>query len=317
MVENFKFNKKVIYYIIIIFSGVCLLNSQSINEQGFSEKITLSLTSERDTYTWGEDIRLELIVKNISQESVLILEPSQRNDAVKLYLFDENGRIIGCGIVVDKIYYDTITLPPNGVISEDFSLACYINDTIHQWSPGGRLMAGKYRARASLSDIQSNFFEFQIIEPSKGEKQVADEIVEKLINYKDRDQAIKDGKEMLLKYPNSVFVPNIYVWLMVHLRSSENYLIRYDELIQLALEFIKKFPNSGDLISALSSYEAGLRGKLGIGKRQIATAEQWKTIENKLVELKSQYPSERVVRYINKYVKMSKQWEKQLEKEKK
>lgn len=316
MFTKFYLPWKKNFHCVFVLFWLVLINTFFGRAQDLSGKITLELTSERALYTWGEYIRLELIIRNVFQETLRIPNPSQKNNVVQLFLSDEHGKVITSGIIYSE-GIDTIELRANNLVSEDFSLIFYSNDTVNWGNPGCRLMAGKYKAQASLGNVKSNHFEFRVVEPTDEQRHIANEIFSKLVEWNNLGQAIDDGKILLQKHGYSVYGPQIYSKVITLLRYQSVSLMRYKELISISEEFLMKYPNSSWAFDAIAGYADGLKFKLGVGKREITSPHQWEEIEQKLNELKSKYPSERVSRYVDKYLKMSKEWEKQLEKEKK
>jgi len=293
-------------FVILLTTSLLVLSSA--NTQDLSHKISITLTADRDSFFKWEDLWFEITVKNLLNEQITIPDPSEKGSLL-LRVFDSKRQEIPRGIIDDHYGKpNQVTLPPRGMLTETIS-GIYSNDTTGRGRPGGGLVVGGYQAQAFLGDIESNVFEFRIVEPPPEEQIVAQKIVDQLVMFTRSEHAIRDAKLLLQQYPHSIYTPNIYSMLLIDLKSSNDPYQRTDELMSTALEFIQKFPNSGWAKTAIAAYVTGIRRKLGLEDRQRASTVQWASIENKLNELRNKYPHERLTRYIDQVIKSQKEWE--------
>ncbi|MDI6767002.1 MAG: hypothetical protein QME52_09290 [Bacteroidota bacterium] len=305
-------NKRYCFLIMNVIIFVCLTSITFA--QDFTGKILLNLTADTNQFVWGEDIWLELTVVNLLDREITIPYPTQDYDLKLIVTTEDEKQIYGWPHGAPG--GDSITLPQHGSWEESQRLA-QVNDTTNRGRPGGGLIAGEYKAQAILGDVQSNYFTFRVRDPNEEELFLAREIIKRLIEFQSSEQAIEDGKKLLRKYPNSVYTPNIHIWLGTHLNTKGIIEKRSDELKALALEFIERYPKSGEVGRVIGTYEIAIRYKMGISKRQKASPEQWKNIEEKLLELKKRFSHPRVSRHVDRYIRQAKAWEKVLEREQK
>lgn len=294
-----KIKQKIILFLYYILFIQCISW-----EVGFSQnlqgKIKLELSADTNVFVWGEYIWVDVSIVNLLNQEVSV--PDLRSHA-RIHITDEHGNRVQ-GPIIDAFMMVYVPVPPKSSIAESFNVEHWNDKT--EDSPGTRLLPGTYSARAVLMDVSSNILRFKVVPPSPEQRLVAREIANKIRKWRPAAQRIQDAKALLRQFPHTVYLSNIYYWLLVLLTMSDNPTERSDELVRYALEYLEKFPNRGEAQVALSCYISGLRNKLGIERDQKATPQQWRIIESELQKIKSRFPDERIARYIEQTIKYHK-----------
>jgi len=285
-----------------------ILVSRDLAAQTLVGKITLGLNLEKRVYIENEMIWPELVVRNLTDQPVTIPRPIQHG-ALRVALKDHSGSEISNGIISESILgtdLDTIVIPAGGFVIESVSLAGFVN---RRGGFGIRLVTGAYSVQTFLGDVSSPPVQFQISEIPTGEQQVSRRIRSELVTASNNQQAIQSARAIIRDFPKSVYLPEVYDWLLIYLRISNISTERSDDLLAASVELLDRYPNSGWALHAVNGYQRGLRNKLGVKKGESLSPDQQNSIKEKLSQLARKYPSERISRYVDTIVNNMKHYE--------
>lgn len=281
-----------------------LVMGHQANAQSLQNKVKVVVSADTNAFTWGQHMWLYLTIHNLTNKHVSIPDPSQGYPYVTLELIDEKGNKWNRGIIIHVTGTAQRVVAPKERIEEPYNLVDYATKGEYGHdSPGARLLPGVYKAKASLLNVHSDPFTFKVLPASVDQRSIAREIVEKLHSRVSSAQTLRSGKELLQKYPNSIYLPNIYLELFTKLAFSESPGERSDTLMKYALDFLERFQNQASAQLALSAYVEGLHNRLGVRSGEAPDPLQWRTTEIELQKLKKRFQNERLKYYIETIIK--------------
>ena len=270
---------------------------------GLEGSISLSLLTEKDSYVEGEDVRLELEVKNLRDTVTKIPVPSEAG-VVVFHIEDENGKVVP---------YDLLDEPSDAIISLAagsgwkgiLGLVIYSNDT-HNTLAGAltKILAGEYTIKATMKGVTSNAVCIKIRKLSPAEQSILADIHQAFDE--EVSHAVEHGKELIKKYQGSVYLPTIYTRLISRLRWSKIEKEQTDDLMTYAKEFIDAYPNLFSSIRAMENYMWGLEQKNGITERRTVTLFEWNDFKQQIESIKEKYKGKKVAEHIDEFVELTK-----------
>jgi hypothetical protein len=285
--------------IIILLLGMALSISGTLQAQELNGKIQMSIRLDKTLFVEGESIWPELIIENISGQDITIPNPAYPN-ILKLILKDSHDTILFdfLSARTQNKVEETIVIRGDGVINKTIDLRGYGSRANFDWPPPGcRLSANSYTLKGSLENISTGEIQFKVTKASVEQQELAKKLNELLSGHV--NESIETAKSLIKQYSGSVYLPEIYNYLIINLQMSSNHLIRSDNLINTATEFLDKFPNSGMSFLVVKDIITGYRNKFRVDRSKELSVTQAQEIENALNSLKEKYPDKRIAREID------------------
>ncbi len=272
-----------------ILSAISVHGAPS-HPQTLQGEISLQIASAKQTYVEGELIWFDVTLTNLTSSDLTIGEP-RLSEALRVAVIDQHGKYVNRGISVFRFRLDSLRLNAGDTIVYAENLAGYQNDFrgLHQGT-GERMLVGVYKVQAFLEGVSSNILDITVNPATREELVVAQEINEKLMNWRDSDQAIQEAKSLIKKYPNSPYLADMYNWLVLFLEMSKREDYQSDSLMSTSLEYLEKFHNSGAALHALNYYIEGFKKKLKIGHSKQLSAMEIGMIDFELNRVQKLYP---------------------------
>ena len=272
---------------------------QSDNRDGFTGKVSLTLTAEKEAYAEGEDIRLEVAVMNLCDTALKIPMPYLTGNIV-FHIVDAKGKVVPFDFS-DRVSNDWLRLESGRGWKEVLGLMLYSNDSLGRLAGAlTRILAGEYTFRASMKDVTSNEVCIKINKQSQSQRMELAEIHQ--VFDVNSDDSIEKGMELISKESNSVYLPTIYSRLINKMRRANSELNLNDVLLQYCEEFIEKFPDSFVPISKLEHYMFGVERAKAIVEGRVISSFQWNDFERRIEAIQEKFKGKRIVEYIDEYM---------------
>ncbi len=265
--------------------------------------ISLSLLTEKDSYVEGEDVRLELEVTNLRDTITKIPVPSEAG-VVMFHIEDERGKVVPFDLL-DEPSRATISLPVDSGWKGILGLVIYSNDS-HGTLAGAltKILAGEYTIQATMRGVTSNAVCIKIRKQLPAEQSALADIHQAFDI--DVSHAVENGKELIKKYKESVYLPTIYSRLITKLRRSQDEKESTDELMTYAEEFMDAYPNLFSSIRTMEYYLWGLEQKNGITDHRTVTLVEWNQFQQEIESIKEKYKGKKAGEKIDELVELTK-----------
>lgn len=287
--------------LLLIMASLPFVNIGFSQSEKLRGKISIQLAIEKKQLLEGENIYYELTIRNLVNREMRT--PKLSSGAFRIRVTDAQGKELSRAVILDGLeggLADYMVLKAEEVIVKTVGHNVTTGETA-RIAAGGLIAAGTYRSQAILADVKSNLVEFHVVKPTGKDWEVAQKI-DQLNKFASWEQALEDAKSLVIQYPNTVYLPNIYTRLFIRLRASSDMRHRTDELMERAMECMRKLPNSGFATTALRFYVEGLSNKLGIETGAKPSPTQQQLIDDKLRELRETFTDTKVARYIDEKI---------------
>ncbi|HUL43621.1 MAG TPA: hypothetical protein VLY03_04620 [Bacteroidota bacterium] len=280
---------------------VCSIWGVAANSEPLSlkDKISMTLSSENSICVEGLNFGIDVTITNLTSSAIAL--PRRQND-LHMMAFDEHGIPIKSD-PMSRHWNDlgTDTLIPGGQVTVTLEASFFDNDSQRKYGLlGGHLLRGDYIFQAQLQDAYSDSLLIHINSPSSSDDVVRNRLESDVIREHNMDKAVEAAKNLLSKYPESEYSPEIYEWLFIKFHSSySSHHRQNDDLMSLCLECLGKQKNTIYSSVALSYYVTGLKDKMGImGEPNIV---EKRKLQSELLKLDKKYVTDRVTRFLNTY----------------
>ena len=300
-----KYLRDLLFFPIIEIS-ILFISQNALFSQ--SNDISVEIVSERTVFQEYEEIEMVVNITNLTSHTIRIPVPDRRG-TVQIRLLDEMGDAIQSGIIVSNVFTQhKVDLPAHQLRTEPLDLGGYQNTPPTNYGiAGAQLVPGIYRIQVTYDNINSNVITFRVIQPSRSEMEVLDEIVKTTMG-RDPESNIRAAQVLLDKYHHSVYRVGMYLALWISCRNSPNPSIHYDLLRKSAFDFINEKPNSPQVRGAISAFAAGVGFTIGVNPKTNKSIVQISTISDSLYNLKQKFHNyKRIERYIDDYIQRLKQ----------
>lgn len=302
------FNARNRRRVVILGVFALLISMTTMSQRPLAQlkgKVSLELTIFKSKFIKGEFVYAEVKVKNLGNERLEIPSLHQLTGGLKLMGTDTNNKPLHhVGPIVHGPEV-TATLPPQGELVQTVDLETDLGNDDNSRHPLKAFLPGNYRIWATLGDVQSNHISFEVISPSGRELRVHEELRSLYVNHR-RDEET-EFKRLIREYPQSVYLPNIYLVLLGSLHARSISTGESTELKRASLEFISNFPNSPFVETALRYFINGLEIDEGVTIHGRPTENQRKQVSEEFLKLKNRFPrtkaASRVEKMVNAYLK--------------
>lgn len=265
-------------------------------------KVSLELRFAKTTLLKGELIFAEVIAKNLLSEDLQIPSLHQLVGGLRLRGTDLNSnRLKFVGVTIEAPS-ETILLPAKSEAVGTVSVHTDLGNDENSRHPQKEFLLGSYKVWCVLADIESNVVTFRVVSPTGSEANVYQELLELYTHPEDQEAR---ARRVIEHNPGSAYLPSFYLSLLGRAHTSAVRLRQSDQLKEISLEFISRFPHSLFVETALAYFRDGLEIEIGVMHHRDLTADQKRYVRDELVKLKSNLTGTRAAGYIDRMVKAS------------
>lgn len=277
---------------------------QSRSLQG---EIELKFVPYKDTFIKGENVYAEVKIRNITDRDVTVPEPRATGAIINRVTDMQENYLYFRGIRIERIGFDIDTLKPHEIRIENMLISFGFGNDTTSSTPFLEFIPGRYKSWVTLGDVRSNMIEFVVVEPPPDEDIVQQSFKSGVIYLKNPgkqfEKTIHNAKELIRQYPKSIYLPQIYSYLITSLSWCEDQKKKSDEIISLSMSFLDSFPDDPETETIIYDYARGLRIKLEKVDKIKENEKIHEIIVKSLNKFKSKYPNMRIARYADKEIR--------------
>ncbi len=244
-----------------IFSLISIFNILFLTEQAYSSDWNVEISLDKEEYLIYEPIWLDVELKNISNSTLETIGiPTPNHRGFNVIIKDSKGNSLPyTGIQVSYLGRTVKLVKPNEIEYKPFNLVSsfkfheYYSDYVAPYGFFSYIPPSTYTVQVELEDETSNVLNFEIKEPEGQELEVLI-----LLDKASTVPAIPENdhfiipilKELLDKYPNSVYAETCYEVLVLKESSQAISEGKFD-WDAYRIQMLRKYPNSGNCVGRL------------------------------------------------------------------